>query len=120
MTNGTLTALASSRKGFHAKWKNSEAASNEGTDMRVKIVAFGYFATDVHFKIEGGTEGKELKVGEVVGYLDPETIEIVEFPEIGKRVAMVVPLSLEDSELEELHALPDDRPERTAGKTPTM
>lgn len=79
--------------------------------MRVKIVAFGYFATDVHFKIEGGTEGKELKVGNVVGYLDPETGELIEFPEIGERVAMVVPVSLEDSELEELYALPDERPE---------
>ena len=77
--------------------------------MRVKIVAFGYFATDVHFKIEGGMEGKELKVGDVVGYIDPETMEIVEFPEIGERVAMVVPVSLEDSELEELYALTDDR-----------
>jgi hypothetical protein len=77
--------------------------------MRVKIVAFGYFATDVHFKIEGGTEGKELKVGDVIGYLDPETVEMVENPEIGQRVAMVVPVSLEDSELEELYALPDDR-----------
>jgi hypothetical protein len=78
--------------------------------MRVKIVAFGYFATDVHFKVEGGTEGKELKVGDVVGYLDPETVEIVEFPEIGERVAMVVPVSLEDSELEQMYGLPDDRP----------
>ena len=81
--------------------------------MRVKIVAFGYFATDVHFKIEGGTEGKELKVGDVVGYLDPETMEMVEVPEIGQRVAMVVPVSLEDSELEELYALRDDRSEDT-------
>jgi hypothetical protein len=79
--------------------------------MRVKIVAFGYFATDVHFKIEGGTEGKELKVGNVVGYLDPDTMELVENPEIGQRVAMVVPVSLEDYELEELYALPDDRPD---------
>jgi hypothetical protein len=77
--------------------------------MRVKIVAFGHFVTDVHFKIEGGTEGKELKVGDVVGYLDPETVEMVEFPQIGQRVAMVVPVSLEDSELEELYALTDDR-----------
>jgi hypothetical protein len=83
--------------------------------MRVKIVAFGYFATDVHFKIEGGTEGKELKVGDVVGYLDPETVEIVDFPEIGERVAMVVPVSLEDSELEQLYDLPDDRPEDNVG-----
>lgn len=77
--------------------------------MRVKIVAFGYFATDVHFKIEGGTEGKELKVGDVIGYLDPDTMEMIENPEIGQRVAMVVPVSLEDSELEELYALPDNR-----------
>ena len=77
--------------------------------MSVKIVALGYFATDVHFKVEGGTEGKELKVGDVVGYLDPETVEMVEFPQIGQRVAMVVPVSLEDSELEELYALTDDR-----------
>jgi hypothetical protein len=88
--------------------------------MRVKIVAFGYFATDVHFKIEGGTEEKELKVGDVVGYLDPETMEIVEFPEIGERVAMFVPMSLEDSELEQLYDLPDDRPEPRQRKTPPM
>lgn len=74
--------------------------------MRVKIVAFGYCATDVHFKVEGGTGGKELKVGDLVGYLDPETQEMVEVPEIAQRVAMVVPVSLEDSELEELYALP--------------
>jgi hypothetical protein len=79
--------------------------------MRVKIVAFGYFAADVHFKIEGGTEGKELKVGDVIGYLDPETMELVEFPEIEQRVAMVVPVSLEDSELEQMYALADDRPD---------
>jgi len=77
--------------------------------MRVRIVAFGHFTNDIHFKIEGGTEGKDIKVGDVVGYLDPETIEMVEFPEIGQRVAMVVPVSLEDSELEELYALPDRR-----------
>ena len=82
--------------------------------MRVKIVAFGYFTSDVHFKVEGGTEGKELKVGNVVGYLDPVTREMVENPEIGQRVAMVVPVSLEDSELEELYALPDDRREETS------
>lgn len=81
--------------------------------MRVKIVAFGHFATDVHFKVEGGTEGKEIKVGNVVGYLDPETMEMVDCPEIGQRVAMVVPVSLEDYELDELYALPDDRPEDT-------
>ena len=81
--------------------------------MRVRIVAFGYFATYTFFKIEGGTEGKELKVGNVVGYLDPETMEVVENPAIGERVAMVVPVSLEDSELEELYALPDDRLEDT-------
>jgi hypothetical protein len=77
--------------------------------MRVKIVAFGHFTNDTHFKIEGGTEGKELKVGDVVGYLDPETRQMVGDPEIGQRVAMVAPLSLEDSELDELYALPDDR-----------
>ena len=81
--------------------------------MRVKIVAFGHFATDTFFKVEGGTEGKELKVGDVVGYLDPQTTEMVEFPEIGQRVAMVVPVSLEDSELEQMYALPDHRPEDT-------
>jgi hypothetical protein len=81
--------------------------------MRVKIVAFGYFATDVHFKIVGGTEGKELKVGDVIGYLDPETLEMVEVPEIGQRVAMVVPVSLEGSEPEETYTLPDDRLEST-------
>jgi len=77
--------------------------------MRVKVVAFGHFATDVHFKVEGGTEGKDIKVGNVVGYLNPETMEVVEFPEVGQRVALVVPVSLEDSELEELYALSDDR-----------
>lgn len=80
--------------------------------MIVKIVAFGHFTTDVRFKIEGGTEGKELKVGDVVGYLDPQTMEMVGYPEIGLRVAMVVPLSLDDSELEELYAIPDDRSEQ--------
>ncbi|MGD1025334.1 MAG: hypothetical protein ABR880_21320 [Candidatus Sulfotelmatobacter sp.] len=82
--------------------------------MRVKIVAFGYFTSDVHFKIEGGTEGKELNVGDVIGYLDPETGELIENPEVGQRVAMVVPVSLEDCELEELYALPDHRPEDTS------
>ena len=81
--------------------------------MRVKIVAFGHFTTGTFFKVEGGIKGKELKVGNVVGYLDPETMEVVENPEIGQRVAMVVPVSLEDSELEELYALPDARPEDT-------
>jgi hypothetical protein len=79
--------------------------------MRVKIVAFGHFVDEVHFKVEGGTEGKELKIGNVVGYLDPVTTEMVENPEIGQRVALVVPVWLEDSELEEIYALPDDRPE---------
>ena len=51
----------------------------------------------------------------MVGYFDPETMEMVEVPEIGQRVAMVVPVSLEDSELEELYALRDNRPERTPG-----
>lgn len=109
--------LGFSPTGFRARCANSEDSnedSNEGTGMTVKIVAFGHFVTDVHFKIEGGTEGKELKVGDVVGYLDPETMEIVEFPAIGQRVAMVVPRSLEDSELEEMYALPDDRRERTS------
>jgi hypothetical protein len=85
--------------------------------MRVKIVAFGHFVDEVHFKVEGGTEDKELKVGNVVGYLDPETVEMVDCPEIGQRVAMVVPVSLEDSELEELYALPDDRAEDTSALT---
>ena len=53
-------------------------------------------------------------MGDVLGYLDPETREVVENPAIGQRVAMVVPVSLEDSELEELYALPDDRPEDTS------
>lgn len=82
--------------------------------MRVRIVAFGHFVDEVHFKIEGGTEGKEIKVGNVVGYLDPETMEMVDCPEIGQRVAMVLPVSLEDYELDELYALPDDRPEDTS------
>jgi hypothetical protein len=76
--------------------------------MRVKIVGFGHFITDTRFKFEGPFF-KDLKAGAVIGYLDPETMEIVEFPEIGEHVAMVVPVSLEDSELEELHALPDNR-----------
>lgn len=29
--------------------------------MIVKIVAFGHFTTDVRFKIEGGTEGKNSR-----------------------------------------------------------
>ena len=78
--------------------------------MRVKIVGFGHFVTDTRFKFEGAF-AKDLKVGNVVGYFDPETMEMVEFPEIGQRVAMVVPVSLEDSELEQIYALPDDRPE---------
>ena len=53
-------------------------------------------------------------MGDVVGYLDPKTLEMVDCPEIGQRVAMVVPVSLEDYELDELYALPDDRPEDTA------
>jgi hypothetical protein len=82
--------------------------------MRVRIVAFGYFATDTFFKVEGGLKGKELKVGDVVGYLDPETMEVVKNPAIGQRVAMVVLVSLENSELEEQYALPDDRREETS------
>jgi hypothetical protein len=78
--------------------------------MRVKIVGFGHFVTDTRFKFEGPFL-KDLKKGDVIGYLDPETMEMVESPEIGRRVAMVVPVSLEDSELEEMYALPDDRPE---------
>jgi hypothetical protein len=39
---------------------------------------------------------------------------MVENPEIGQRVAMVVPVSLEDSELDELYALPDGRREDTS------
>ena len=78
--------------------------------MTVKIVGFGHFVTDTRFKFEG-VFAKDLKVGDVIGYLDPETREMVEVPEIGQRVAMVVPRSLEDSELEELYALPDDRPD---------
>jgi len=80
--------------------------------MRVKIVGLGHFVTDKRFKFESAF-AKDLKVGEVIGYLDPDTMEIIEFPEIGERVAMVVPVSLEDSELEELYALPDDRREGT-------
>ena len=76
--------------------------------MRVKIVGVGHFVTDTRFKFEG-TFAKDLKMGDIIGYLDPETMEIVEFPEIGERVAMVVPVSPEDSELEELYVLTDDR-----------
>jgi hypothetical protein len=72
--------------------------------MIVKIVGMGCFVTDTRFKFEGAF-AKDLKAGDVIGYLDPETVEMVEFPEIGQRVAMVVPVSLEDSELEELYSL---------------
>ena len=78
--------------------------------MRVKIVGFGHFVNDTRFKFEGPFL-KDLKAGYILGYLDPETMEMVESPEIGQRVVMVVPVSLEDSELEEIYALPDDRPE---------
>ena len=81
--------------------------------MRVKIVGFGHFVTDTRFKFEGAF-AKDLSAGNVVGYFDPETMEMVEFPEIGQRVAMIVPVSLEDSELEELYALPDDRRDDTS------
>ena len=81
--------------------------------MRVKIVGFGHFVTDTRFKFEGAF-AKNLKVGDVIGYLDPETVEVVEVPQIGQRVAMIVPVSLEDSELEELYALPDDRRDDTS------
>jgi hypothetical protein len=78
-TNGIASVLASSPMAFLARCGNS-VGNKEGRDMRVKIVAFGYFTSDVHFKVEGGTEGKELKVGNVVGYLDPVTREMVEKP----------------------------------------
>jgi hypothetical protein len=77
--------------------------------MRVKIVGFGHFVTDSRFKFEGAF-AKDLKAGDVLGYLDPETMRMVKNPEIGQRVAMVVPVSLEDSDLDELYALPDNRP----------
>jgi hypothetical protein len=76
--------------------------------MRVKIVGFSYFVTDTRFKFEGPFL-KDLEAGGVIGYLDPETLEMVEVPETGQRVAMVVPVSLEDSEPEETYTLPDDR-----------
>ena len=78
--------------------------------MRVKIVGLGHFVTDTRFKFEGAF-AKDLKVGDVIGYLDPDTMEMIEIPEIGERVAMVLPVSLEDSELEQIYTLPDDRPE---------
>jgi len=68
--------------------------------MRVEIVGFGYFVTDTRFKFEGAFS-KDLVAGDVIGYLDPETIQMVECPEIGQRVAMVVPVSMEDHELED-------------------
>jgi hypothetical protein len=80
--------------------------------MRVKIVGFGQFETDTRFKFEGAFV-KDLKAGDVIGYIDPDTMEMIEFPQIGQRVAMVVPVSLENSELEELYALRDDRSEDT-------
>ena len=76
--------------------------------MRVKIVGFGHFVNDTRFKFEGPFS-KDLKAGDILGYLDPETMEMVESPEIGRRVVMVLPVALEDSELEEMYALPDDR-----------
>jgi len=82
--------------------------------MRVKIIGFGHFVTDKRFKFEGAF-AKDLNSGDVVGYLDPQTLEMVDSPEIGRRVAMVVPVSLEDAELEEMYALPDDRLEGTSG-----
>ncbi len=76
--------------------------------MRVKIVGFGHFVTNTRFKFEGPFL-KDLKAGAVLGYVDPETMQMVKNPEIGQRVAMVVPVALEDSELDELYALPDNR-----------
>jgi hypothetical protein len=81
--------------------------------MRVKIVGFGYFVTETRFKFEGPLL-KDLGAGDVIGYLDPATMEVVKNPEIGQRVAMVVPVSLEDSDLDELYALPDNRTETHA------
>jgi hypothetical protein len=83
--------------------------------MRVKIVGLGHFVTDTRFKFEGAF-AKDLKVGDVIGYLDPDTKEMVEFPQIGQCVAMVVPVSLEDSELEERYAIPDNRAGTHAGR----
>ena len=68
----------------------------------------------MHFRVKGGTQDKELTVVNVVGYLDPETMKLAENPQIEQRVAIVVPVSLEDSELEKLYAIPDDRPEHTS------
>jgi hypothetical protein len=78
--------------------------------MRVKIVGIGHFVTETRFKFEGAFS-KDLEAGDVIGYIDPDTLEMVGLPAIGQRVAMVVPVSLEDSELEEMYELPDDRPE---------
>jgi hypothetical protein len=41
-------------------------------------------------------------------------MEVVANPEIGQRVVMVVPVSLEDSELDEMYAIPGDRLEDTS------
>jgi hypothetical protein len=78
--------------------------------MTVKIVGLGHFVTGTRFKFEGAF-AKDIKAGNVIGYLDPDTMEMVKNPAVGQRVVMVVSVSLEDSELEELYALPDDRPE---------
>jgi hypothetical protein len=78
--------------------------------MRVKVIGMGRFITDTRFKFEGAFT-KDLKMGDVIGYLDPETMEMVESPQVGRHVVMVVPISLEDSELEEMYGLPDDRSE---------
>jgi hypothetical protein len=42
--------------------------------MRVKIVGFGHFVSDTRFKFEGAF-AKDLKMGDVIGYLDPETMK---------------------------------------------
>jgi hypothetical protein len=56
--------------------------------MRVKIVGFGHSVTDTRFKFEG-TFAKDLKAGGVLGY-HPDTMALVESPEIGHRVVMAV------------------------------
>lgn len=80
--------------------------------MRVKIVGFGNLVTETRFKFEGAC-ANDLKMGDAIGYLDPNTMEVVKNPAIGD-AWQVVPVSLEHSEFEEPYALPDDRPEDTS------
>lgn len=115
---GTRTDRFSASQGSGAKTKSLITPESLGKVSVFKLGkiageskswGFGHFVTDTRFKFEG-TFAKDLKAGDVLGYIDPDTMELVESNEIGHRVVMVVPISLEDSELDEMYALPDDRP----------